>query len=106
MALKQARSPIASGPSCRLLEAEQLGSTSVQPFEIEGLIGARKARAFTGSRRPGPMATSRQRHWVHSYPQPPFPAEIPFDAASIAHCAGDILADPVVEHGLPRHCME
>ena len=54
MALKQARSPIASGPSCRLLEAEQLGSTSVQPFEIEGLIGARTARAFTGWRRLAP----------------------------------------------------
>jgi hypothetical protein len=29
-------------------EAEQLGSSSVRPFETEGLIGARRARAFTG----------------------------------------------------------
>jgi hypothetical protein len=31
------------GPSCWLLDAKQLGSTSVQPFETEGLIGARTA---------------------------------------------------------------
>jgi hypothetical protein len=45
--------------------------------------------------------------WGHSYPQPPFPAEAPFDAASsIAHCASDVLADALVEHGLPRHELE
>ena len=29
----------------------------------------------------------------HSQPQPPFPAKTPFDATSIAHDAGDMLAD-------------
>src|ERR1700726_3832074 len=53
----------------------------------------------------GPTAMSRSR-WGHSYPQPPFPAETPFDAAGIAHCAGDMLADALVEHGLPRHQLE
>jgi hypothetical protein len=43
-------------PAGRLLDAEakQLGSASVQPFETEGLIGARTARAFTGWRRLAP----------------------------------------------------
>jgi hypothetical protein len=68
-------------PAGRLLdaEAEQLGSTSVQAFEIEGLIGARRARAFTGSRRAGPMAMSGSRCWGHSQPQPALPAETPVD---------------------------
>src|SRR5450432_3569803 len=44
--------------------------------------------------------------WGHSYPQPPFPTESPFDAAGIAHEAGDVLADTAVEHGLPRHQLE
>src|SRR5450631_3148467 len=44
--------------------------------------------------------------WGHSQPQPPFPAEIPFDATSIAHRAGDVLADALVENGLPRHELE
>ena len=65
--------------------------------------GARDATAFTGWRRSGPMATSRSRRGAHSQPQPPFPAETPFDATSIAHDAGDMLADALVEHGLPRH---
>jgi hypothetical protein len=73
-------------------EADQLGSTYALPFETRGLIGARTARAFTG--------------WWCSYPQPPIPAETPFDAASSAHCAGDMLADALVEHGLPRHQLE
>src|SRR3984893_19165110 len=87
-------------------EAEQLGSTSVQPFETEGLIGARRAQAFDGWRRAGPMAMSRSRCWGHLQPQPPLPAKTPFDAASSAHCAGDMLADALVEHGLPRHQLE
>jgi len=44
--------------------------------------------------------------WGHLYPQTPFPAEAPFDAASIAHDAGDVLADALFEHGLPRHQLE
>ena len=55
---------------------------------------------------PGPMAMSRSRCWGHSQLQPPFPAETPFDAASSAHRAGDMLADALVEHGLPRHQLE
>jgi hypothetical protein len=58
---------------------------------------ARCAPALTGWRRSGPLATSRSRCWGHSYPQPPFPAETPFDAAGIAHCAGDMLSDALVE---------
>jgi hypothetical protein len=38
--------------------------------------------------------------------KPPFPAEAPFDATGIAHDAGDVLADALVEHGLPRHQAE
>jgi hypothetical protein len=96
------------GPAGRLLDAEakQLGSASVHSFETEGLIGARRARAFTGWRRSGPMAMSGSRCWGHSQPQPPLPAETPFDAASSAHCAADVLADALVEHGLPRHQLE
>src|ERR1700730_6829029 len=52
------------------------------------------------------MATRRSRCWAHLQSQPPFPAETPFDATSIAHCAGDMLADTLVEHGLPRHQLE
>jgi hypothetical protein len=50
------------GPAGRLLDAEskQLGSASLHPFETEGLIGARRARAFTGWRRLAP-STSRSR---------------------------------------------
>ena len=42
---------------------------------------------------------------THS-PQPAFPAKTPFDAAGIAHEAGDVLADTLVEDGLPRHELE
>src|SRR5450631_989731 len=52
------------------------------------------------------MAMSRSRYWGHSQPQPPFPAETPFDAACAAHDADDVLADALVEHGLPRHQPE
>lgn len=38
--------------------------------------------------------------------QPSFPAEAPFDATGIAHDAGDVLADALVEYGLPRHELE
>ena len=38
--------------------------------------------------------------------QSAFSAETPFDAAGIAHEAGDVLADALVEHGLPRHEAE
>jgi hypothetical protein len=72
-----------------------------------GPQAAKRGRAMRvnleGWRRSAPIATSRSRHWGHSYPQPPLPAETPFDAASSAHCAGDMLADALVEHRLPRH---
>ena len=54
-----------------------------------GEPGARTARAFTGWRRSGPMATSRWGHRSPSQPRPAFPAETPFDAARIAHDALD-----------------
>ena len=43
-----ARPYCVGGPAGRLLdaEAEQLGSTSIQAFEIEGLIGARKSASL------------------------------------------------------------
>ena len=54
----------------------------------------------------GPMAMSRSRCWGYSPLQPPIPAETPFDAACAAHDAGDVLADALVEHRLPRHQLE
>lgn len=56
------------GLAGRLLdaEAEQLGSTSAHPFETEGLIGARRARAFDLMASSGLMAMSRSRCWGHS----------------------------------------
>src|SRR5665213_530736 len=44
--------------------------------------------------------------WGLSYPQPPFPAEIPFDATCAPRDAGDVLTDALVENGLPRHELE
>src|ERR1700716_2080279 len=89
-------------PAWRALAGPAICRQGREPAEP----GARIARALRGWRRSGPMAASRSRCWGHSYPQPPFPAEIPFDATSIGHCAGDMLADALVEHGLPRHQLE
>jgi hypothetical protein len=108
-ALKQVHRPIASLvglAAARRRGAEQLGSASVQLFETVGLIGARTARPFIRWRRPGPMAMTSSRCWGHSPLQPPIPAETPFNATGIAHCVGDMLADALVERGLPRHQLE
>ena len=51
--------------------------------------GARTARAFTGWRRSGPMATSRWGHRSPSQPRPALRGATPFDAARIAHDALD-----------------
>src|SRR3954462_4889325 len=71
-----------------------------------GAKGGRTAETGRVCRRSGPMAKSRSQCWGHSQPQPPVPAETPFDAASSAHRAGDMLADALVENGLPRHQLE
>src|SRR5713226_6923665 len=52
-------------------------------------LGARTARAFTGWRRSGPMATSRWGRRSPSQPRPALRGETPFDAARIAHDALD-----------------
>ena len=42
-----------------------------------------------------------------SQPQPAFASKAPFDTAAIAtHGAGDVLADALIEDGLPRHETE
>ena len=41
-----------------------------------------------------------------SQPEPALSAQAPFDAAVIAHEAGDVLPDALVEDGLPRHEAE
>ena len=68
--------------------------------------GARNAPALTGWRWSGLLGPSRQGLLFRSQPQPALSAEAPFDAAAIAHDAGDVLPDALVEHGLPRHEAE
>src|SRR6266436_498003 len=41
-----------------------------------------------------------------SQPQPELPPQIPLDASVTAHNAGDVSADALVEHRLPRHQAE
>jgi hypothetical protein len=73
-----------------------------QPQERAVLL---QSRAFTGS--PGwPHGDEQVTILGTLTAQPPFPAETPFDAACAAHDAGDVLADALVEHGLPRHQLE
>ncbi len=67
---------------------------------------ARNAPALTGWRRSGLLGSSRQGLLFCSQPEPALSAQAPFDAAVIAHEAGDVLPDALVEHGLPRHEAE
>jgi hypothetical protein len=68
--------------------------------------GARNAPALTGWRWSGLLGPSRQGSLLLSQPQPALSAEAPFNAAVITHEAGDVLPDPLVEHGLPWHEAE
>lgn len=68
--------------------------------------GARNAPALTGWRWSGLLGPSRQGSLLPSQPQPALSAEAPFDVATITHQAGDMLPDPLVEHGLPWHEAE
>ena len=53
-----------------------------------------------------PHAYKQVLHWGRSNPQASFPAETPLDSAGAAHDASDVLADAIVEYGLPRHQLE
>src|SRR5882724_7572599 len=53
-----------------------------------------------------PARPSGQGLLLRSQPQPALSAEAPFNVAAVAHEAGDVLPDAVVEHGLPRHEAE
>jgi hypothetical protein len=52
------------------------------------------------------LASSWQGPLFRSQPQPALSAQAPFDAAIIAHEAGDVLPNALVEYGLPRHQTE
>jgi hypothetical protein len=68
--------------------------------------GARNAPALTGWRWSGLLGPSRQGSLLLSQPQPALSAEAPFNVAPTSHQAGDVLPDPLVEHGLPRNEAE
>ena len=105
-ALKHPRSPIASvvrRAGCSTPSNSANPSAALRDRGID-----RRARSASLYRMaPGwPHGDEQVTMLGTSQPQPPLPAEIPFDTTSSAHCAGDMLADALVEHGLPRHQLE
>lgn len=59
------------------------------------MTGWRWSSFLAASRFPGTVTTPI-----------PVPSEAPFDAAAVAHGAGDMLTDAFVENGLPGHELE
>ncbi len=63
----------------------------------------RNAPALTGCRWSGTLGFKLAGPALPLTTQPALSAQAPFDAAVIAHEAGDVLPDALVEYGLPRH---
>jgi hypothetical protein len=68
--------------------------------------GSRTRQPRRGVAGPARLASSSQGPLFRLQPQPALSAQAPFDAAVIAHEAGDVLPDALVEYGLPRHQTE
>jgi hypothetical protein len=78
-----------------------------QPVKAESReAGARNAPALTGWRWSGLLGFKPVSPLFRSQPQPSLSAQAPFDATVIAHEAGDVLPDAVVEQWLPRYEAE
>ena len=66
--------------------------------------GARHAPALTGRRRSGPIDGSRRAFAVAALQaEAPVPSQCPLDATIFALQAADVLADALLEEGLPGH---